>query len=60
MMSREEVEAVVARGRPGWRVLDVALVNGESGPSCEVAIEREDERRTLLVGPDRKIAGERR
>ena len=51
---------MVARGRPGWRVLDVALVNEESGSSCEVAIEREDERRTLLIGPDREIAGERR
>jgi hypothetical protein len=60
MMTREEVEAVVARGRPGWRVVDVAEVNDESGPSYEVAIERGDERRTLLVGPDKEIAGERR
>ena len=60
MMTRAEVDAVVARGRPGWRVVDVAPVAGESGPSYEVAIEREDEHRTLLVGPGGEIAGERR
>jgi uncharacterized membrane protein YkoI len=60
MMSREEVEAVVARRRPGWHVVDVTLVTEESGSYYEVAIVREDERRTLLVGPDREIAGERR
>ena len=40
MMTWEEVEAVVARGRPGWRVVDVAEVNGEAGPSYKVVIER--------------------
>ena len=40
MMTREEVEAVVARGRPGWRVVDVAPVAGEAESSYEVAIER--------------------
>ena len=51
---------MVAGGRPGWRVVDVAEVNGEVGPSYEVAIERGDERRTLLVGPGKAIVGERR
>jgi hypothetical protein len=60
MMTREEVEAVVARGRPGWHVVDMAPVAGEAGSSYEVAIEREHERRTLLVGPGGEIAGERR
>ena len=57
MTTREEAEAVVTRGRPGWRVVDVAPVAGEAGSSYEVAIEREDERRTLLVGRGGKIAG---
>jgi hypothetical protein len=59
-MTRAEVEAVVARGRPGWRVVDVALVAGEAGSSYEVAIERGDERRILLLGPGKAIVGERR
>ncbi len=60
MMTREEVAAAVARGRPGWRVVDVAEVKGAGGPSYEVAIERGDERRTLLLGPGGKIVAERR
>jgi hypothetical protein len=60
MMTKEEVEAAVARGRPGWRVMDVVEVKGGAEPSYEVAIERGDERRTLLVGPDKWIVGERR
>jgi hypothetical protein len=41
-------------------VVDVAEVNEEAGPSYEVAIERGDERRTLLIGPGKGIEGERR
>jgi hypothetical protein len=40
--------------------VDVAEVNGEAGPFYEVAVERGDERRTLLVGPGKAIVGERR
>jgi hypothetical protein len=54
---RDEIEALVARERPGWRVADV---NDESGPTFEVSVERGDERRTLLVGADERIVGERR
>jgi hypothetical protein len=59
-MTRDEIEALVARERPGWRVTDVVEVNDESGPSFEVAIERGDEHRTLLVSEDMTIVGERR
>jgi hypothetical protein len=56
---RDEIEALVARERPGWRVVEVVEVNDESGPTFEVAVERGDERRTLLVGADERIVGER-
>jgi hypothetical protein len=59
-MTRGEIEALVARERPGWRVTDVVEVADESGPSFEVAIERGAEHRTLLVSADTKIVGERR
>ena len=59
-MVRDEIEALVVRERPGWRVADVVEVNDESGPSFEVAVERGDERRTILVGADERIVGERR
>lgn len=59
-MTKEEIEALVARERPGWRVVDVLEVNDESGPSFEVAVERGDERLILLVGADERIVGERR
>ena len=58
-MIREEIEALVARERPGWRVAEVVEINDESGPTFEVVVERGDERRTLLVGADERIAGER-
>ena len=58
-MTKEEIEALVARERPGWRVVDVLEVNDESGPSFEVAVERGDERRTVLVAADERIVGER-
>ncbi len=59
-MTRDEIEALVARERPGWRVVEVVEINDESGPSFEVAIEKGDQRRTLLVSEDIEIAGERR
>ena len=58
-MVRDEIEALVARERPGWRVVEVVEVNDESGPTFEVVVERGDERRTLLVGADERFVGER-
>ena len=57
-MVREEIEALVARERPGWRVVDVLEANDESGPSFEVAVEGGDDRLTLLVSADERIVGE--
>lgn len=59
-VTRDDIEALVARERPGWRVLDVVEINDESGPSWEVAVEQGDERRTLLLAEDKQIVGERR
>ena len=59
-MIRDEIEALLARERPGWRVVEVVEVNDESGPTFEVAVERGDERRTVLVSADERIVGERR
>ena len=59
-MVREEIEALVARERPGWRVAEVVETNDESGPTFEVVVERGDERRTVLVSADERIVGERR
>jgi hypothetical protein len=59
-VTREEIEALVARERPGWRVVDVLEINDESGPSFEVAVEGGDDRVTLLVSADERIVGERR
>ena len=59
-MLREEIEALVARERPGWRVAEVIEVNDESGPSFEVAAEGGDDRLTILVSADGRIVGERR
>ena len=58
-MTREEIEALVVRERPGWRVVEVVEVNDESGPSFEVAVEAGDQRRTIFVGVDERIVGER-
>jgi hypothetical protein len=58
-VTREEIEALVVRERPGWRVVEVVEVNDESGPSFEVAVEAGDQRRTILVGVDERIVGER-
>jgi hypothetical protein len=57
---RDEIEALVARERPGWRVVEVVEVNDESGPSFEVVVERGDERRLLLVAEGMEIVAERR
>ncbi len=54
------MEALVARKRPGWRVVEVVEVNDESGPSFEVLVEGGDDRLTLLVSVDERIVGERR
>ena len=35
-MTKEEIEALVARERPGWRVVEVVEINDESGPTFEV------------------------
>ena len=59
-MTKEEIEALVARERPGWRVAEVIEVNDESGPYFEVAVERGDDRLILLVSVDERIVGERR
>ncbi len=59
-MVREEIEALVARERPGWRVVEVMEINDESGPSFEVVIEGGDDRVTELVSADERIVGERR
>ena len=58
-MIREEIEALVPRERPGWRVVDVLEINDESGPTFEVVVERGDDRVTLLVSADERIVGER-
>ena len=58
-MTRDEIEALVARERPGWRVAEVVEVNDESGPSFEAVVEGGDERLTLLLSADGRIVGER-
>jgi hypothetical protein len=57
---RDEIEALVARERPGWRVVEVTEVDDESGPSFEVVVEKGDERRLLLVAEGMEIVAERR
>jgi hypothetical protein len=59
-MSRGDIEAVVARERPGWRVVDIIEVNDESGPSFEVTIESGGRQAILLISEDERIVGERR
>jgi hypothetical protein len=60
IVTREQIEALVARERPGWRVVDVMEVNDESGPSFEVVVEGGDDRLTVLVSADERIVGQRR
>src|SRR3954452_15303548 len=59
-MLHEDIEALVARERPGWRVVEVIEVNDESGPSFEVRLEKGEEQLTLLVDQDEEIVAERR
>ena len=59
-MVRDEIEALVARERPGWRVVEVLEINDESGPAFEVVAEGGDDRLTLLLSADERIVGERR
>ena len=59
-MTRDEIEALVAKERPGWRVVDVIEVNDESGPSFEVTVESGERRVTFLIGEGQRIVGERR
>ena len=47
-MTRDEIEALVARERPGWRVVDLIEDNDESGLSFEVTIESGNHRAVLL------------
>jgi hypothetical protein len=58
-MNRDQIEALVAKERPGWRVVDFIEVNDESGPSFEVTIESGGRQVVLLIGEDESIAGER-
>ena len=59
-MTRDDIEALVARERPGWRVVDFTEVNDESGTSFEVTVESGGRRTTLVVAEGRRIVGERR
>ncbi len=58
-MTRDKAEALVARERPGWDIVDILEINDESGPSFEVAIRKDGDRRTLLVSEDEQIVAER-
>ena len=59
-MTRGEIEALVAKERPGWRVVDFIEVNDESGRSFEVTVENGGRQTTLLVAEGKRIVGERR
>jgi hypothetical protein len=59
-MTRDQIEALVAKERPGWRVVDFIEVNDESGPSFEVIIESGGRQTTLVVAEGKRIVGERR
>ena len=59
-MTRDQIEALVAKERPGWRLVDFIEVNDESGPSFEVTIESGGRQTTLLVAEGKRIVGERR
>ena len=59
-MVRDEIEALVARERPGWRVVEVVEINDESGPSFGAVVEGGDDRVTVLVSADGRVVGERR
>ena len=59
-MTRDEIEALVKKERPGWRVVDFIEINDESGPSFEVTVENGGRQTTLLVAEGKRIVGERR
>jgi hypothetical protein len=59
-MTRDDIEALVARERPGWRVMDVVEVKDESGPGFEVTVENGGRVVTLLVAGGGRVLGERR
>jgi hypothetical protein len=59
-MTRDEIEALVSKERPSWRVVDFIEVNDESGPSFEVTIESSGRQATLLIDEAKRIVGERR
>jgi hypothetical protein len=58
-MTKDKVQALVGRERPGWDVVDIVEINDESGPSFEVAIRKGGDSRTLLVSEDEQIVAER-
>ena len=49
-MDQKAIEERIARERPGWRVVEVTEVNDEAGPSFTVVLEKDGQRRTVLVG----------
>jgi len=49
-VDRNAIEALIVRERPGWRVVEVTEVNDESGPSFTVVLEKDGQRRTVLIG----------
>ena len=57
-MTKDPIDALVAKERPGWRVVDFIEVNDESGPSLEGTVERGEERTTLLLDASNRILGE--
>ncbi len=57
-MTKEDIDSLVARERPGWRVAEVTEVSDESGTSYMVAIESGSQRQTIMVAEDGTIAGE--
>ena len=59
-LARDGPNAGAARERQGRHAVGMQEINDGSGPSFEVAVEGGDERRTLLVGADERIVGERR
>ena len=58
-VTREEIEALVVRERPGWSVVEMVEINDESGPSFEVVVEAGDDRVTVHLSADGHIVGER-
>jgi hypothetical protein len=49
-MDREAIEKKLARERPGWRLAELTEVNDESGPSFVLVLEKDGQRRTVLLG----------